>query len=170
MRWPSTVSCAISIPTRISNSVKEMNNAINPNFTLIVIFGPIYSILLNRGSRRSVNSQRKWNVKILDGLCVGHDSLFFKYSEAFTTVLIARDSVLGHNRAIALYASAPITPDASKGVLTDEPAHRFKGPRSEELKKSARFLLNGRTETFAKRSHFPPALARHYVRISVLDF
>jgi uncharacterized metal-binding protein len=42
---------------------------------------------------------------ILLGLCVGHDSLFFKYSEAFTTVLVAKDRVLGHNPAAALYTT-----------------------------------------------------------------
>jgi uncharacterized metal-binding protein len=31
------------------------------------------------------------------GLCVGHDSLFFKYAEAPTTVLVAKDRVLAHN-------------------------------------------------------------------------
>lgn len=39
------------------------------------------------------------------GLCVGHDSLFFKYSDAPTTVLVAKDRVLGHNPVAALYLS-----------------------------------------------------------------
>jgi uncharacterized metal-binding protein len=42
---------------------------------------------------------------ILVGLCVGHDSLFFKYAEAPVTVLIAKDRVFGHNPAAALYQS-----------------------------------------------------------------
>jgi len=42
---------------------------------------------------------------IVVGLCVGHDSLFFKYSEAPVTVLVAKDRVLGHNPAAALYTS-----------------------------------------------------------------
>ena len=37
------------------------------------------------------------------GLCVGHDSLFFKYSEAPCTVLAAKDRVLGHNPLAAIY-------------------------------------------------------------------
>ena len=40
---------------------------------------------------------------VLVGLCVGHDSLFFKYSQAMTTVLVAKDRVTGHNPAAALY-------------------------------------------------------------------
>ena len=42
---------------------------------------------------------------IVVGLCVGHDSLFFRYSEAPVTVLVAKDRVLGHNPAAALYTS-----------------------------------------------------------------
>jgi uncharacterized metal-binding protein len=44
---------------------------------------------------------------ILMGLCVGHDSLFMKYSEAFCTVLVVKDRVTGHNplAAIQLYKS-----------------------------------------------------------------
>lgn len=40
---------------------------------------------------------------ILIGLCVGHDSLFFKYAEAPSTVLAVKDRVTGHNPLAALY-------------------------------------------------------------------
>ena len=40
--------------------------------------------------------------KIL-GLCVGHDTLFIKYSQAPVTVLAVKDRVLGHNPMAALY-------------------------------------------------------------------
>lgn len=42
---------------------------------------------------------------VLLGLCVGHDSLFFKYAEAPTTVLAVKDRVTGHNPLAALYTS-----------------------------------------------------------------
>lgn len=42
---------------------------------------------------------------VLLGLCVGHDSLFFKYAKAPTTVLVAKDRVTGHNPAAALYTT-----------------------------------------------------------------
>ncbi len=42
---------------------------------------------------------------ILIGLCVGHDALFLKYSEAPTTVLAAKDRVLQHNTIAALYGA-----------------------------------------------------------------
>lgn len=42
---------------------------------------------------------------ILLGLCVGHDSLFFKYADALTTVLAVKDRVTGHNPLAAIYLS-----------------------------------------------------------------
>lgn len=42
-------------------------------------------------------------LNIVVGLCVGHDSLFYKYSDALVTTLVAKDRVLGHNPAAALY-------------------------------------------------------------------
>ena len=42
---------------------------------------------------------------ILLGLCVGHDSLFFKHAEAPTTVLAVKDRVTGHNPLAAIYLS-----------------------------------------------------------------
>lgn len=44
------------------------------------------------------------DLNIAIGLCVGHDSLFYKYSEAPVTTLIAKDRVLAHNPAGALYS------------------------------------------------------------------
>lgn len=53
----------------------------------------------------SILNEESTDFNILVGLCVGHDSLFFRYSKAFTTVLVAKDRVLGHNPAAALYTS-----------------------------------------------------------------
>ncbi len=36
------------------------------------------------------------------GLCIGHDSIFFQHAKALTTVLVAKDRVLGHNPVAAL--------------------------------------------------------------------
>jgi uncharacterized metal-binding protein len=41
---------------------------------------------------------------IVMGLCVGHDALFCKHSQAPVTTLIAKDRVLAHNPAGALYS------------------------------------------------------------------
>lgn len=58
---------------------------------------PIFQAkLLNR-------QQTEFNIAL--GLCVGHDSLLYKYSEALVTTLIAKDRVLAHNPAGALYCA-----------------------------------------------------------------
>ncbi|MFA6022112.1 MAG: DUF1847 domain-containing protein [Rhodospirillales bacterium] len=49
--------------------------------------------LLNR-------SGTEFNVVV--GLCVGHDSLFFRHSQALVTTLVAKDRATGHNPAAAL--------------------------------------------------------------------
>ncbi len=45
-------------------------------------------------------------LNIIFGLCVGHDSLFMKYSEAPVTVLVAKDRVLAHNPMGAIYQAS----------------------------------------------------------------
>lgn len=44
-------------------------------------------------------------LNIVVGLCVGHDSLFYKHSKAVTTTLIVKDRVTVHNPAAALYTA-----------------------------------------------------------------
>lgn len=44
----------------------------------------------------------KTDFNIIFGLCVGHDSLFMKYSDAFCTTLVVKDRVTGHNPLAAL--------------------------------------------------------------------
>ena len=48
-------------------------------------------------------NREKTDFNVLLGLCVGHDSLFFKYAEAPCTVLAVKDRVLGHNPLAAVY-------------------------------------------------------------------
>ena len=43
------------------------------------------------------------DLNLIMGLCVGHDSLFYKYSSAVTTTVVTKDRVTGHNPAAALY-------------------------------------------------------------------
>jgi uncharacterized metal-binding protein len=50
-------------------------------------------------------NRSKTELNILLGLCVGHDSLFFRYAEAPTTVLAVKDRVTGHNPLAAIYLS-----------------------------------------------------------------
>lgn len=48
-------------------------------------------------------NEAKTDLNILVGLCVGHDSLFYKHSNAPVTTLVAKDRVLAHNTVAALY-------------------------------------------------------------------
>lgn len=49
------------------------------------------------------NVQTDLNVVI--GLCVGHDSLFYKYSDAYVTTLVTKDRITGNNPAATLYTA-----------------------------------------------------------------
>lgn len=48
-------------------------------------------------------NEAKTDFNILLGLCVGHDSLFIKYSEAPISVFAVKDRVLAHNPLGAIY-------------------------------------------------------------------
>lgn len=45
-------------------------------------------------------------LNVVVGLCVGHDSIFFRYSEAPVTVLVAKDRLLCHNPVGALHLAS----------------------------------------------------------------
>ncbi len=45
------------------------------------------------------------DLNLIMGLCVGHDSLFIKYSNALVTSCVTKDRVLGHNPAAVLYTA-----------------------------------------------------------------
>lgn len=47
----------------------------------------------------------KTELNIVVGLCVGHDSLFYRYSDALVTTCVTKDRVLGHNPVAALYGA-----------------------------------------------------------------
>ncbi|WP_378953549.1 DUF1847 domain-containing protein [Pelosinus sp. sgz500959] len=53
---------------------------------------------------RILNYQ-KTDLNVVVGLCVGHDSLFTKYSAALVTTLVTKDRVTGHNPVAALYTA-----------------------------------------------------------------
>ena len=48
-------------------------------------------------------NKEKTDLNVVIGLCVGHDSLFYKHSEALCTTLVTKDRVLAHNPVAALY-------------------------------------------------------------------
>lgn len=50
-------------------------------------------------------NEKHTDLNIICGLCVGHDILFSKHSDAPVTTIIVKDRVLGHNPAAVLYSS-----------------------------------------------------------------
>ena len=50
-------------------------------------------------------NEAKTDLNVVIGLCIGHDSLFFKYSNAPVTVLAVKDRILAHNPLGAVYLS-----------------------------------------------------------------
>jgi len=61
--------------------------------------------MCNPITQAEVLNEAGTDFNILVGLCVGHDALFLKHAEALTTVLVAKDRVLGHNPVAALYGA-----------------------------------------------------------------
>jgi len=68
------------------------------------IAGPgAFEAMCNPITQAEILNDEGTEFNILVGLCVGHDSLFFKYSKAPVTVLVAKDRVFGHNPVMGLY-------------------------------------------------------------------
>lgn len=62
-----------------------------------------FETMCNPILQAEILNQEKTEFNILLGLCVGHDSLFFKYADAPCTVLAVKDRVTGHNPLAAVY-------------------------------------------------------------------
>jgi uncharacterized metal-binding protein len=62
-----------------------------------------YEAMCNPVSQAQLLNASGCELNIVLGLCVGHDSLFFKHSEGLATTLVAKDRVLAHNPVGALH-------------------------------------------------------------------
>ena len=60
-------------------------------------------VMCNPAGQADLLNQAKSEFNIICGLCVGHDAIFSQLSEAPVTTLIAKDRVLAHNPAAAIY-------------------------------------------------------------------
>ncbi|MBI2218624.1 MAG: DUF1847 domain-containing protein [Candidatus Rokubacteria bacterium] len=58
--------------------------------------------MCNPVSQAQLLNRAGCQLNVVLGLCVGHDSLFFKHSEGLATTLVAKDRVLAHNPVGAL--------------------------------------------------------------------
>ena len=50
-------------------------------------------------------NQAHTDLNVVIGLCVGHDSLFYRYSDAYVTTLVTKDRVTGNNPVVTLYTA-----------------------------------------------------------------
>jgi len=56
----------------------------------------------NPATQAEILNRADSDFNIVVGLCVGHDSLFYRHSEAMVTTVVVKDRALGHNPAAAL--------------------------------------------------------------------
>ncbi|MBW1695761.1 MAG: DUF1847 domain-containing protein [Deltaproteobacteria bacterium] len=93
----ASVVCAVGRTAKEFLKIKE-EQKVNPGE---------YEAMCSPIAQAKVLNAVNTEFNIVFGLCVGHDSLFMRYSDALCTVLVAKDRVTGHNplAAINLYKS-----------------------------------------------------------------
>ena len=91
----------VSVTCKAGGSPKEQIGIKEEEKIRIGEFEPMCSPI----AQAIILNEEKTEFNILVGLCVGHDSLFLRYSDAYCTVLVAKDRVLGHNPCAALYTT-----------------------------------------------------------------
>ena len=64
-----------------------------------------YEAMCNPILQARILNYHQTDLNVVVGLCVGHDSLFIKYSDAIVTTLVTKDRIMGHNPAAALYTA-----------------------------------------------------------------
>ncbi len=84
------VACKCGAVTKNELGMPEECNSTGPNACNPIL----QALVLNR---------EKTELNVAMGLCVGHDSLFYRYSDAFVTTLASKDRVTGHNPVAPLY-------------------------------------------------------------------
>jgi uncharacterized metal-binding protein len=92
----SSVCCKLGGTPKEQIGIREEEKIIGPG---------LWETMCSPIAQAMVLNDEGVDLNILMGLCVGHDSLFFRYAEALTTVLVVKDRVLGHNPAAGLYLS-----------------------------------------------------------------
>ena len=79
-------------------SVDKTDIGLDPKYTCKT--GPV---MCNPILQAKLLDKAGTQLNVVVGLCVGHDSLFYKYSKALATTLVTKDRVLAHNPVGALY-------------------------------------------------------------------
>lgn len=83
-------ACKIGAQPKVSVGIDKEHEAVGVN-------------MCNPIMQAEVLNKEKTDLNIVIGLCVGHDSLFYKHSDALCTTLVTKDRVLAHNPVAALY-------------------------------------------------------------------
>ena len=91
------VALAYGISCKVG-SVNKTTIGVAEEYTCIT--GPV---MCNPIMQAKLLAKAKVDLNVVVGLCVGHDSLFYKYAKGLTTTLITKDRMLAHNPAGALY-------------------------------------------------------------------
>ena len=60
-------------------------------------------VMCNPAGQAQLLNEAETQLNVICGLCVGHDAIFARLSKAPVTTLIAKDRVLAHNPAAAIY-------------------------------------------------------------------
>jgi len=75
------------------------------DFNILQIKCDRHEAICNPIGQAMVLNDLNTDLNIILGLCIGHDFLFTKYSNAPVTTFIVKDRVTGHNTAATLYSS-----------------------------------------------------------------
>jgi uncharacterized metal-binding protein len=89
----------ISVACKVGAIPKEKIGVKDDQKVSIESFEP----MCNPIAQAEILNEAETEFNIMLGLCVGHDSLFFKYAKAPTTVFAVKDRVFGHNPLAAIY-------------------------------------------------------------------
>ncbi|HII84513.1 MAG TPA: DUF1847 domain-containing protein [Methanobacterium subterraneum] len=74
------------------------------DFKLEQIDKKSYEAMCNPLGQASILNEKNTDLNIIIGLCIGHDILFTRHSEAAVTTLVVKDRVLAHNPLGAVYS------------------------------------------------------------------
>lgn len=86
------IGCKVGVQKKTTVGIPERCNATGEN-------------MCNPILQAKMLNEAKTELNIVVGLCVGHDSLFYKYSDALVTTAVTKDRVTGHNPVAALYGA-----------------------------------------------------------------
>jgi len=104
----------------LSDEAKVLENILSKHFEVISVCCKVSGIdksdfdlpqispenretMCNPAGQAQLLNDAKTELNVLCGLCVGHDAIFSKISDAPVTTLIAKDRLLAHNTAGAVY-------------------------------------------------------------------